>query len=140
MDGSDRIVVGGQADQPEGLDFALARYKPNGALDPAFSGDGKVFTSFGWPFNIAFGVAIDAQQRIVATGSTWNADSSRSAFALARYAPSGALDPAFSADGRVRTSIGPQSGSSGLALDSQGRIVAAGFASGHAAVARYLSR
>ena len=50
-------------------DFALARYNPNGSLDPSFSGDGKQTTDFGagdW----AKGVALQGDGKIVAVGFT----------------------------------------------------------------------
>jgi Domain of unknown function (DUF5122) beta-propeller len=33
--------------EDNGANFALARYDPNGSLDPSFSGDGKQTTDFG---------------------------------------------------------------------------------------------
>lgn len=135
IDDLDRIVVGGDSEGGSD-DFALARYRPNGALDPAFSGDGKGFASFGG-LAIGSGIAIDNHQRIVAAGSNRTDDGTRSSFALARFTRGGALDPAFSGDGRVTTSIGSHAECAALALDSQGRIVAAGNTN-HAVVARYL--
>jgi uncharacterized delta-60 repeat protein len=131
IDDSDRIVVGGLAApvDPSKYDLALARYRPTGALDRSFSGDGKVLTSFGRERNGASGLAIDDQGRIVAAGWTLDMDNSRSAFALARYTPAGALDPTFSGDGRVTTSIGGFSGAGGVTLDPFGRIVVGGSTS-----------
>ena len=40
---SSRLAGGGAGD------FALARYNPNGSLDPTFSGDGMQTTDFGFP-------------------------------------------------------------------------------------------
>jgi uncharacterized delta-60 repeat protein len=58
-------------------DVALARYNPNGTLDTAFSGDGKVFTTLG-----DSGRALAIQPRdgriVVASGASGD-------FALARY-------------------------------------------------------
>ncbi len=146
VDDSDRIVVGGLASfaNPSKYEFALARYQPNGALDHSFSGDGKSYTSFGRDRSDATGLAIDDQGRIVAAGWTFDEDNSRSAFALARYTPDGALDPIFSGDGRVTTSVGPFSFGRGVALDPNGKIVVAGYVSEanladpRIAVARYL--
>ena len=44
-DGKIVAVVSGSS--AAGDDFALARYNPNGSLDPSFSGDGKQTTDFG---------------------------------------------------------------------------------------------
>jgi uncharacterized delta-60 repeat protein len=146
IDDSDRIVVAGRL-SPSDLssDLALARYRPNGALDPSFSGDGKAFTSFGRDQNGASDLAIDPQGRIVVSGWAWDEPYGRHAvFALARFTPAGSLDPVFSSDGRVTTMIGGLSYGGGVALDPAGRIVVGGStrrADGgdpRIAVARYL--
>jgi uncharacterized delta-60 repeat protein len=133
VDDLDRIVVGG--DDPDG--FVLLRYRPNGTLDPAFSGDGMASsTTFGYGFALNYGLAIDDQRRVIASGLASN---SRIVFALARFTPSGALDPRFGENGLVTTSIGPDARGRGVALDSQGRILVAGSAQNRGAVvARYL--
>jgi uncharacterized delta-60 repeat protein len=136
-DDLDRIVVG--ADNENG--FAILRYRPNGTLDPTFSGDGvAATTTFGYGFALNYGLAIDSQDRVVASGSAFEApnDYQATAFALARLTPQGKLDPSFSQDGLVTTSIGRQARGRGLALDSRGRILVAGEGSKGPVVARYL--
>lgn len=51
--------------------FALARYHPDGTLDPTFSDNGKVITKFSPGFDLTRGVAIQADGKIVAAGSTY---------------------------------------------------------------------
>ena len=58
-----KIVAVGTA----GSDFALARYNPNGSLDPSFSGDGKQTTDFGAREG-ASGVAIQGDGKMVVAG------------------------------------------------------------------------
>ena len=65
-------------------DFALARYNPDGSLDPTFSGDGKQTTDFGGNLDAATAVALQANGKIVAVGSRF-ALHGDSDFALARY-------------------------------------------------------
>ena len=114
----------------------LLRYRPNGTLDPAFSGDGMASsTTFGYDFALNYGLAIDDQRRVIASGLAFN---SRIVFALARFTPSGALDPRFGENGLVTTSMGHDARGRGVALDSQGRILVAGSAHRQAVVARYL--
>jgi uncharacterized delta-60 repeat protein len=90
----------------------------------------------------ATSVAIDSQDRIVAAGMT-RYSSDAGDFALARYDEDGGLDPSFSGDGRKRTDFGGLDFANSVAIDSQGRILAAGYASGypatgyHFALARY---
>lgn len=62
-----KIVAAGHA---AFIQFALARYEPNGTLDATFSGDGKVTTKFGNAGEIANGVAIQSDGKIVAAGTS----------------------------------------------------------------------
>ena len=137
VDDLDRIVVG--ADNENG--FAVLRYRPNGTLDPTFSGDGVASTgTFGYDHALNYGLAIDDQDRIVASGSAYEAPNDYQAvvFALARLTPQGRLDPSFSQDGLVTTPIGREASGRGVALDSRGRILVAGEGNKGPVVARYL--
>ena len=132
-----RIVAAGTVSGGTGSNFALARYNPNGSLDPSFSGDGKQTTDFGGGDG-ASGVAIQADGKIVAVGETVRG-SGRS-FALARYNPNGSLDPSFSGDGRQTTDFpGDSDEADDVAIQADGKIVAAGIGdAGTFALARYL--
>jgi uncharacterized delta-60 repeat protein len=129
IDAQGRIVAGGYAYSAyeDEYDFVLARYKPNGKLDPAFSGDGKVGTDFGVAYGEAVkAVAIDSEGRIIAAGDL-NPDFP-DGFAIARYKPDGSLDPAFSGDGKATIEFGARDERvNSVAIDSQGRIVVVGY-------------
>lgn len=133
-----RIVAVGQA----GLLMALARYNANGSLDSTFSGDGKTRTNFTPGLDYAEEVEVQADGKIVVAGTAnWFAQNSR--FALARYVANGALDSTFAGDGKAVTDFTTGFDAPfGLAIQpADGKIVAAGFASGvggRVAVARYL--
>ena len=103
-------------------DFALARYNPDGSLDPSFSGDGRQTSDFGGS-DRANGVVVQADGRIVAVGRGGALD-----FALARYNLDGSLDPGFSGDGRQTTEFGGADSAWGMALQADGKIVAVGIA------------
>ena len=100
-----KIVVMGHGGPGPG-DFALARYAPNGSLDPSFSGDGKQTTDFFGGSDFANGMALQANGRIVAVGGTSNS-SGVNDFALTRYNTNGLLDTSFSGDGKQTTSFSP---------------------------------
>jgi uncharacterized delta-60 repeat protein len=149
VDDRNQIVLAGGEHAFQGNNhFAVIRLLPNGALDTSFAGDGKAISFLhGW----ANSVAIDPGGRIVAAGyaSGYRTDPDDPtcclSFALARYTPRGALDASFSGDGMVATSIGTgHAWGNSVAIDSLGRIVAAGWAERregrHFAVARYLRR
>lgn len=87
VDANNHIVAAGaaQAKRSRDLQFALARYTPDGSLDTSFDTDGKVTTSFSGAADVASAVALEAPQtggRIVAAGQTQDKN-----FALARYLP-----------------------------------------------------
>ncbi|WP_051836974.1 DUF11 domain-containing protein [Streptomyces sp. NRRL F-2580] len=130
-----RIVIAGRAGYnypANASDFALARYHADGSLDTSFDGDGRVTTAFA-EADVAGGVQVQSDGRIVAAGS------SAFDFALARYLPDGSLDAGFDGDGKVTTDFGAGTldGSSDLALQPDGKIVAAGISRSDFAVARY---
>jgi hypothetical protein len=57
--------------------------------------------------------------------------------------PNGDLNQPFSGNGKATTTFGSSEriqGANGLAIDSRHRIVAAGYAGGRFALARYLGR
>ncbi len=108
-----------------------------GDLDTSFGDDGRVTTSFGGGGDFAADVVVQPDGRIVVAGSTGAGGVSD--FALARYLPNGSLDRSFSDDGMVTTAFpdgAGGTGASGIALQPDGRIVAAGGA-GEFAVVRY---
>jgi uncharacterized delta-60 repeat protein len=121
-----KIVVAGSVHSARGGDrFALTRYNRNGALDPTFGGDGRVVTRFAAGGGGAAAVAIQADGKIVAAGS-WCCPTEKINFALARYSRNGALDPTFGGDGRVVTGFANDAVADGVAIQPDGRIVAAG--------------
>ena len=120
------VVAGGAGTTGVAGNFALARYNPNGSLDSTFSGNGRVTTNFTPGKDVAFGVAIQADGRIVAAGE---AGGLGRMFALARYNANGTLDTTFSGDGKVLTNFTKGlDGAAGVVIQSNGKIVAAGTA------------
>jgi uncharacterized delta-60 repeat protein len=122
-----RIVVVGGANG----EFALARYNPNGSLDATFSGDGKQLTNIGpgQTGDGAQGVAIQSDGRIVVGGNSFDPQSSRSRFALARYRRDGTLDPSLAGDGTQIAILGSGGSFAGsVALQRDGKIVLGGVA------------
>jgi uncharacterized delta-60 repeat protein len=120
-----RIVAAGVAADANGSGFALARLTPGGLPDPSFGSGGRVVTSFPPVEAEANAVALQKDGKIVAAGSIFG-DGIRD-FALARYLADGRLDPSFSGDGRATTDIGGDDQGLDVAIQRDGRIVAAGF-------------
>jgi uncharacterized delta-60 repeat protein len=120
------VAVGGS-----GNNFAIARYGTNGDLDNTFSGDGKLTTDFGSSLESFESVVLQSDGKIVAAGY------SDGNFALARYGTNGDLDDTFSIDGKVTTNLGAIEEINSIALQSDGKIVAAGYSGSDFFIARY---
>ena len=118
-----KIIAVGQAVQSDGDDdFALARYNSDGSLDTSFGTGGKVTTDFFSQNDQAFAVALQSDGKIIAAGSTFLD------FALARYNSDGSLDATFGSGGKVTTDFAFSDQAFAVALQSDGKIIAAGFA------------
>jgi uncharacterized delta-60 repeat protein len=133
-----KIVAVGHTTVAVGDDFALVRYRTDGSLDPGFGTGGVVTTDFFGVFDHANAVALQRDGRIVAAGSAFSGSlPGHDDFALARYRTNGSLDPTFGTGGKVTTSIGEFNRAWAVAVQHDGRIVVAGYASGDFALARY---
>lgn len=135
------VVVGGAQ-----TDFALARFDSNGALDPTFGGGtGKVVTDLADTHDCAYAVAIQTDGKIVIAGETGLYPGSRIDFAILRYNSDGSLDSTFGNGGVVKTDFyNDDDRVKALAIQTDGKIVVAGYASNNAiahdfALARYNS-
>jgi uncharacterized delta-60 repeat protein len=97
-----------------------------GDLDTSFSQDGKLRATFGLKDEVAYGVAIQPDGKIVAGGYTPKG-STQFDFALMRFNSDGSLDTTFSEDGKVRTEFGVESAAFGIAIQPNGKIVLGGW-------------
>jgi uncharacterized delta-60 repeat protein len=137
-----RIVVVGGASWEKNPKFALLRYNADGTLDSSFGGDGRVTTDFTRREDAAWGLAIQADGKILAAGDA-GLGAGNSRFAVARYNLDGTLDASFGGDGKVMTQFTPHDDPvAGLALQTDGKIVVSGGAAwntsnGNFALARY---
>ncbi|MFD3537793.1 calcium-binding protein [Streptomyces sp. NPDC058664] len=131
-----RIVAVGK---PGGGGFALVRLGTDGSLDPSLGGDGAVVAGFTSASpqdggGIARGMALQPDGRIVAVGYVGN-----TAFdiGVARYNTDGTLDTTFSGDGMVTADFGGTEFGNAVAVQPDGRIVAAGSGGAGFAALRY---
>jgi uncharacterized delta-60 repeat protein len=91
--GDGRIVAAGWSSSASGNDFAVARYRSDGSLDPGFGTGGLVTTDFG-DAEPGLALAIQTDQKIVVAGLTEGGGDRD--FAIARYLggiPGGHLEP-----------------------------------------------
>ena len=131
-DGS--VVVGGFGGV-FGKGFILVRYLLDGTPDPLFGDDGRVVTSFGDYGGEMAALAREPDGRLLAVGSVATGADIRfgptRVFAIARYLPTGNLDPTFGDGGKVKTWVNNyDQRANGVALRPGGRFVVAGTATG----------
>ncbi len=122
-----KIVVVGTNDiyASNRSDFVVARFNPDGSLDPTFNGTGKVNTSFGGK-DTATCVVIQDDGKLVVAGVSERGYPSD--IALARYNADGSLDTTLNGTGMVKTSRGTgRNRAAGIALQGDGKIIVAGY-------------
>ena len=145
-----KIVVVGRGD----LQFAVARYNPDGSLDTSFDGDGKETIRFrpGNGDEAAYEVAVQSDGKLIVGGTSYefSSDPSRPGygdnaaggdhdFALARLNADGSLDSTYGVGGKVTTDFNNHSKDEAysLVLQPDGKVVLAGFSNNSNALARY---
>lgn len=138
-----KIVAGGAASAGVKSLFALARYNTNGSLDASFGSGGTLTTAIGTTEPVVNALAVQPSGgKIVAAGTAANASSQTLSFALARYNPNGSLDTSFNSSGTLITAIGGGGEANAVAIQTDGKIVAAGYSNNGTqnlfTVARYL--
>jgi uncharacterized delta-60 repeat protein len=114
-------------------DWEVIRLNANGTPDTSFGNGGKVITSFGATSNNeAHALALQGDGKIVVAGQV-TSSTTGSNVRVVRYNANGSLDSTFGSGGEVITAPIPGVSGSGdtwanaVAIDSAGRIVAAGL-------------
>jgi len=125
-----KIIVAGQSNSPGNFDFAVVRYNSDGSLDTSFDTDGIVTTNVDILHDRAYAVTIQSDGKIVVAGYGRIAPSTpvNNDFVVVRYNTDGSLDTGFDTDGIAITDIGgSQDQAYAVAIQSDGKIVAAGY-------------
>src|SRR6266576_4089512 len=107
-------------------DFAVARYNPDGTLDKTFGVGGKVQTDFPVLAAVASSVVIQPDGKIVVAGGAFPLFTFAGDFKVVRYNSNGSLDTSFGNGGIVTTTFPEGSYAFDVALQADGKILAAG--------------
>ncbi len=138
-EGGNILLAGWVENSASGYDYGVARYRPNGARETDFSGDGFVSTDIAaGALDDAFTVAFQADGKIVAAGKTIRASAQQ--LSAVRYNADGNLDnefgdlidpddPLLGRTGKVVTPILAGSQADSVAIQNDGKIVVSGRAS-----------
>jgi uncharacterized delta-60 repeat protein len=150
IDSTGRVVVSGAvqttADDTYESDFAFVRLDTGGALDASFDGDanngnGIVTVSFftgNEAYEEAYAVDVLPSDDIVAAGYAWPGGSAPDEIGLVRLeGTDGTLDSGFDDDGRVTTSVAPNSIYANDLLIDGSKLVVTGPSGPKVMLARY---
>jgi uncharacterized delta-60 repeat protein len=129
-----KLVALGRADGGSLVDFAVARFNPDGTPDTSFSGDGRVRFRFSTGDNVsrdhATAIALQPDGKIVVVGDTDVAAKAGNEhdMAVARLNANGSLDTTFNGTGRQTIDYGQSDQVADVAVQADGRIVVGGSA------------
>jgi len=124
-----KLVVVGQTYQNNDFsaeDFVVARYNPDGTLDRTFGSRGRVKTDFPGLAAVPSSVVIQPDGKIVVAGGAFPLFTFAGDFKIVRYNRNGSLDTSFGNRGIVTTIFPAGSYAFDVALQADGKIVAAG--------------
>ena len=138
LQSDNKIIVGGwvQDGGSAGWEIALARLNTDGSLDSSFGSGGKIIEDLpGSTGSYITGIEVQADGKIVVAGTSDND------FFVIRYTSTGTRDTTFSSDGIHTFDLGSSSADvlKGMKIQSDGKIVLAGYGSGNWGVARLTS-
>jgi uncharacterized delta-60 repeat protein len=124
-----KLVVVGQTykhNDYTGEDFVVTRYNTDGTLDSTFGSGGRVRTDFPGLAAVPSSVVIQPDGKIVVAGGAFPLFTFLGNFELVRYNPNGSLDRSFGNGGIVTTTFPEGSYAFDVALQPDGKIIAAG--------------
>ena len=121
------LVAGTTGTDLTGSDFAVARFNPNGTLDPNFGSGGRVSIDFGENDEQGNAIALAPDGRIVVAGKRLDPQANKYDFAVARLNASGSLDETFNQTGKLVFPVGVLSDeANGVAVQQDGKIIVVG--------------
>jgi len=106
-------------------------HRSAGKLDPAFSKDGKLTTSFPEPVALAEDLALQDDGKIIVAGSAGDSVGTPylrpSSFAMVRYRKNGRIDRSFGERGRMLASFGGGAYGNAVATQPDGKLIVTGW-------------
>jgi uncharacterized delta-60 repeat protein len=127
IDSKGNVIAAGDIFLADGPGFlfkgVIARFNANSLdLDTSFGVAGKVITENSVGTNVGFrALELDTQDRIIVAGEQ------EGNFNVSRFLTDGKPDPSFGTNGQTLVDFGASDVANALALDADGKIIAAGF-------------
>jgi uncharacterized delta-60 repeat protein len=115
-----KLLTAGYTWNGTNYDFVVTRNNTNGTPDNSFDGDGVAITDFGSTRDIARGLVVQGDGKILLAGSAGDS------IGIVRYNADGTLDNTFNGSGKLITAVGSVDSASSIALEPDGKIVVGG--------------
>lgn len=119
------IAAGNMTSQFAGREFAMARYNTDGTMDTSFGVTGKVITRITDSNDYIRAIALQTDGKIITAGHA--RVGSNDDVALSRHQMDGSLDTSFDLDGILTIPSANSCRAEGVAIQSDGNIVVAGW-------------
>ena len=132
-----KIIAAGYGEDGIMSHMLIVRYNSNGSIDSSFDSDGKLYISFGASgYDGVTSMVLQTDGKILVAG--YHDIGTDIDYALSRINTDGTLDSSFGINGKVTTAIGTYyDEANALAIQSDGKIVAAGRSLQVFSMARY---
>jgi uncharacterized delta-60 repeat protein len=125
-----KIIVGGGATTPDDLEhYVVARYNPDGSLDPTFGSGGIVLGGTIGHVADILALAIQSDGKIVAAGDSFGASTGKD-FTVIRYLDNGNVDSTFNGGIEVTIDFSGEDVVHDLVVQPDGKIVVGGSKAG----------
>jgi len=119
-----KIILFGETFLSENVDFAAIRCNEDGTLDSNFGVNGKVVTDLGTDNDVGFSLALQEDNKILATGQT-DVGLQRK-LAVVRYLEDGSLDNTFGVGGIASLFLGELIYGNSVSIQKDGKVLVAG--------------
>ncbi len=108
------------------VSVAVAKYHADGSPDTSFGSNGKVLTPFE-SYGEVTSVKVQTDGKVIVGGSVRTGSYDSAECIVLRYDPNGVLDPTFAKDGILKIGFFQYDRITSIAIQSDGKIVAAGY-------------
>jgi uncharacterized delta-60 repeat protein len=129
------LVTGSRSNNSTNLDlfdFATMRYNADGTLDTTFGNNGIVLTDLNGKGDIANGIDVQSDDKIIVAGYTYLNNNQDIVASLVRYLPDGSLDTSFGTNGRsIQPLLAPGSNDrvTSIKIANDDKIILGGYTS-----------
>lgn len=123
-----KIVMGTSYSNGIDGDFVVLRFNMDGSPDLSFGNKGQAISPIGQANDYCKSIAIQADGKIIAAGTTENGSSGSGNFdfAAVRYNSDGTIDRTFGNEGKAITHIGQGNVANSVVIQPDGKIILAG--------------